>query len=144
MRTDGVSIERKLTNIRRYMVMNKHVIAGIALLLGGVLSSAAYADVAVKSCSIVFANMVNTESAKKFLKDTQGIRDDLIVKQLMLRQESGKDVRDENRTEALQWDIADLQHELEVAAGKNGIPIDGMWCATNCGFSGSEKRQQQS
>jgi len=126
------------------MMMNKYAIAGIALLLGGVLSSAAYADVAVKSCSIVFAKKVNAESAKKFLKDTQSMRDDLMVKQLMLRQENGKDVRDENRTEALQWEIADLQHELEVAARKNGIPSDGMWCATNCELSSSEKRQRQS
>jgi hypothetical protein len=61
------------------MHIYKHVMV-IALLLGVVLSSAAYADVAAKSCNIVFAKKVNAESAKKFLKDTQSMRDDLIVK----------------------------------------------------------------
>lgn len=123
--------------------MNKQAIAGVALLLGGLLSSVVYAEGAVKSCSIVFAEKVNAEAAKKFLKETQSIRDDLMVKELMLRQEGGKEAPDENRTETLQWEIADLQHELEVAARKNGIPIDGMWCMTNCETSSSGKKRQR-
>lgn len=107
--------------------MNKRGIVGIALLLGALYSSTVYAEGPVKSCSIVFAEKVNTEAAKKFLKETQSIRDELIVKQLILRQEYRKKTPVEERSEALQWEIADIEHELEVAAKKNGIPIDGMW-----------------
>lgn len=107
--------------------MNKLGIVSVALLLGALYSSIVYAEGPVKSCSIVFAEKVNTEAAKKFLKETQNIRDDLIVKQLILRQEYSKETQAGKRSEALQWEIADLEHELEVTARKNGVPIDGMW-----------------
>jgi hypothetical protein len=120
--------------------MSKQAIASVVLLLGVLFNSAVNAEEPAKNCSIVFAEKVNAEAAKKFLKETQSIRDDLIVKQLMLQQEHAKETPVENRSEALQWEIADLEHELEVAARKNGIPIDGMWGRTNSMTSSSGKK----
>ena len=123
--------------------MKKQIVASVGLLLAVFLSSGAYATEALKSCSIVFAEKVNTEAARKFLKDTHSMRDELMVKELMLLQEFVKKPTDENRIEALRWDIADLQHELEISARKNGIPIDGMWCMTNCGLPGAGKKDER-
>ena len=67
----------------------------------------------------------NSETIKKFQKETLSLRDELEAKQLDLQAEYDKPVPDTVRIASIKKDIIDIQAKIQVVADKHGIPAWG-------------------
>ena len=67
----------------------------------------------------------NSETMKKFQKETLSLRDDLMTKQLDLQAEYDKPVPDTARIASLKKDIIDIQAKIQIVADKHGVPAWG-------------------
>jgi len=70
-------------------------------------------------------SQVNIENLKKFQKDTQSLRDDLMVKRAELHNEYLKQTPDTARIAEIQKQTIDIQAKIQAAATKNGLPAWG-------------------
>jgi zinc resistance-associated protein len=66
---------------------------------------------------------VDIEKFKQFQKETSGLRDEMKVKRLELRNEFLKEKADEERIATLQKEIIDLRTKIHKAADKAGIEL---------------------
>lgn len=64
---------------------------------------------------------VDIEKFKQFQKETSGLRDDMHLKMLELRNEFTKEKPDEDRISTLQKELIDLRTKIHKAADKAGI-----------------------
>lgn len=70
-------------------------------------------------------SQVNIENLKKFQKDTQSLRDDLMVKRAELINEYIKQTPDTARIAEIQKQMIDIQAKIQAAATKNDLPAWG-------------------
>ena len=68
---------------------------------------------------------VNVENLKKFQKETQSLRDDLMTKRAELQNEYAKQTPDTARVADLRKQMIDIQAQIQKAAEKNGLPAWG-------------------
>lgn len=68
---------------------------------------------------------INIESLKKFQKETQAQRDDLMIKRAELANEYAKATPDTTKIADLRKQMTDLQAKIQQAAEKNGLPAMG-------------------
>ncbi len=66
---------------------------------------------------------VDTETLKKFQKETLSLRDELLTKKLELRNEYNKSVPDKKHIATLRKEIIDLQTKIQEISDKYGIDI---------------------
>jgi hypothetical protein len=66
---------------------------------------------------------VDVEKVKQFQKDTQSLRDEMMIKRLELRKECGKEVPDDKHIGTLKQEIRDLKVSIQQAAGKYDIDM---------------------
>lgn len=76
-------------------------------------------------CGQGYSRGVNAESMKKFQKESLGLRDDLMVRQIELQAEYDKPALDRARIASIKKDIIDIQAKIQVVADKHGIPAGG-------------------
>ncbi len=69
---------------------------------------------------------VDIAKVKKFQKETAGLRDELVVKKLEVRQEYGKEKPNLDRIAALKKEIIDLHTKIQKSAEANGLPAYGV------------------
>jgi hypothetical protein len=67
------------------------------------------------------AATINVEKFKQFQKETAGMRDEMVLKRVELRNEYAKDKPDVDRVASLKKEIIDLQTKITKAADKAGI-----------------------
>lgn len=65
---------------------------------------------------------VDIQALKSFQKETLPLRDELVTKQLELRNEYAKDNPDQNRIAALEKELIDLRTKIEASAEKHALP----------------------
>ena len=94
-------------------------IAGVVIAVGMVL--AAGMAVAWDGYGPEYYGGAGTGALKKFHKETLGLRDELVTKQMDLDAEYQKPESDPARIAALRKDIVDLQAKIQVAGDKYGI-----------------------
>jgi peptidoglycan hydrolase CwlO-like protein len=68
---------------------------------------------------------VNIESVKKFQKETQDLRNEMMVKRAELSNEYNKETPDEARITALQNEIDGLRTKIQKSAEANGLAAAG-------------------
>lgn len=68
---------------------------------------------------------IDVESFKKFQKETSGLRDEMMVRKIELRNEYSKDTPDMNRIATIRKELVDLETKLQAAADKYGIDSTG-------------------
>jgi len=79
---------------------------------------------------------VDIEKFKKFQKETSGLRDDMHLKMLELRNEYSKEKPDEDRIATLQKELIDIRTKIHKAADKAGIAEEGRGWGGRRGFGG--------
>jgi hypothetical protein len=67
------------------------------------------------------AGNVSVDKFKQFQKETSGLRDELVLKQVELRSEFAKDKPDTDKIASLRKDIIDLRTKIDKAADKAGL-----------------------
>ncbi|WP_318556220.1 hypothetical protein [Geobacter anodireducens] len=101
--------------------MNKKNIAAMALAVAVLSASAVYAGWGWGGHGMQFGPNVTTESVRKFQKDSLGLRDEMMVKELELQQEYSKANPDPDRIAAIKKEMIDLRAKIQKAADKHGI-----------------------
>ena len=104
--------------------MRKGVILSLLLIAGLVFVSVVYAYFpggGLGTCLSGFGN-TDTETVKKFQKDTLPMRDDLITKRLELRREFSKENPDRDRIASLQKEIIDIRTKILNKSDEAGLP----------------------
>lgn len=79
---------------------------------------------------------VDVEKFKQFQKETSGLRDEMHLKMLELRNEYSKENPDENKIATLQKEMIDLRTKIHKAADKAGIEGMGRGRGGKRGFGG--------
>ena len=105
------------------------VVLGITV-LGG---SAVYAGLPTWSGCGWFGPTTKVETLREFQNKTLAQRDELMVKQLELRQEHAKAIPDQERLAALQKQVDELQAGIQSAADKSGLAGGMMPCGMQGG-----------
>jgi zinc resistance-associated protein len=82
------------------------------------------------------AKAVDIEKFKQFQKETAGLRDDMHLKMLELRNEFSKENPDESRIAALQKEMIDLRTKIHASAEKAGIERPGRGWGGKRGYGG--------
>jgi hypothetical protein len=104
--------------------MRKGVILSFVLIAGLVFVSVVYAYFpggGLGTCLSRFGN-TDTETVKKFQKDTLPMRDDLITKRLELRREFSKENPDRDRIATLQKEIIGIRTNILKKSDEVGFP----------------------
>lgn len=104
-------------------MMKKITVIALALVVGLILASGAYAW--WDGYGMGSGAGTNVETMKKFQKETLNLRDELMTKQMELQNEFNKPVPDTNRIVALKKEIIDLQAKIRTVAEKYGISAGG-------------------
>lgn len=104
-------------------MMKKITVIALALVVGLILASGAYAW--WDGYGMGYGTGANVETMKKFQKETLSLRDELMTKQMELQNEYNKPVPDTNRVVALKKEIIDLQAKIQTVAEKYGISAGG-------------------
>lgn len=123
--------------------MNRKALIAVVLgitVLGG---SAVYAGSSAWSGCGWFGPATNVETLREFQKQTLAQRDELMVKQLELRQEHAKANPDQERLAALQKKADELQAGIQSAADKNGLAGGMMPCGMQGGGMMGKGMQQR-
>ena len=100
--------------MKRAMVISLIVAIGLFLI----------SDVYARWCGgdgMGYGTDANVENVEKFQKETLNLRDDIITKQMKLRNEYNKPVSDTNRIAAIRKEIIDIQTKIQTVAKKYGI-----------------------
>lgn len=112
--------------------MNRKALITVVLGITVFGGSAVYAGLPTWSGCGWFGPATNVETLREFQNKTLAQRDELMVKQLELRQEHAKANPDQERLAALQKKVGELQAGIQSAADKYGV-VGGMM---SCGMQG--------
>ena len=82
------------------------------------------------------AKPVDIEKYKKFQKETSGLRDEMHLKMLELRNEFTKENPDEGKIATTQKELIDIRTKIHAAADKAGIERPGRGRGGKRGFGG--------
>lgn len=113
--------------------MNRKAIIAVVLGITVIGVSAVYAGLPSWSGCGWFGQTTKVENLREFQKVTLAQRDELMVKQLELRQEYAKTNPDQKRISALQEKVDELQAGIQSAAGKSGLAGGMMPCGMQGG-----------
>jgi len=102
--------------------MKKLTIAALIVAVGFTLGSLGYAAWWGPGYGPGAGAQVNIQALKSFQKETLPLRDELVTKQLELRNEYAKDNPDQNRIAALEKEMIDLRTKIETSAEKHALP----------------------
>lgn len=100
--------------------MNKHTIAGMALMLG-ILSVGAVSASAAGSCC-VDGKCSDKPTVQQFTKETAELRSALKAKDIELRELAGYGTYDTRRQQALEDEMTELRSRLNAVGQKYDIP----------------------
>jgi len=105
--------------------MKKVITIGLVAALGLLLTGVVYAWQSGHGMGygMGYGTTTNVETMKKFHKETFGLRDEIMTKQLELQGEYSKPTPDTNRIAAIQKEIIDLRARIHEIATKHGISM---------------------
>lgn len=101
----------------------KVAVIGLAVIIGLLTASGVYAWWG--GYGMGYGTGTNSETMKKFQKETLSLRDDIITKKLELQEEYSKPDPDSDRIAALRKEIIDIQAKIQKSADKYGISGKG-------------------
>jgi hypothetical protein len=110
--------------------MKKTIMAGMAVLIGLMISGSVYAmgPGGWQGRGFTAVANLNIESVKNFLKDTSATRNELIIKRIELVKAYQEKEVNYNRIAAIQKEIIDLRTKVLDAARKYGLDKElGPW-----------------
>ncbi len=108
--------------------MKRVMAIGIAVLAGLLLTTAVYAwwdDYGWGGYGMGYGPYSNVDNAKKFQKDTLGLRDELGAKQIELQNEYGKPNPDSRRIVTLKKEIIAFEAKIQDTAADYNTPAGG-------------------
>lgn len=102
--------------------MKKWIWVGLILVSSLVLISAVYAHLPGKGYGSGWLCNADSESVKKFQRDTLSLRDELISKRFEIREEYSKEKPDLDKIATLKKEIVDIRTEIRKKAQAAGLP----------------------
>ena len=96
------------------------VIAGI-LITGVVYAGGKWDQNRMKDCQ-----NVDIEKVKQFQNETSGLRDDLVIKKVELRNEKMKQAPDTDKIATLRTEIMETRNKIKAVADKYEVPMQCM------------------
>lgn len=105
--------------------VKKSTIISLVVAIGLLISGGVYAWWPGGNYGMGYGASENVETMKKFQKETLGLRDELMIKQLELQNEYSKPQPDYNRIGTLRKEIVDIQTKIQASADKYGLPAWG-------------------
>ncbi len=123
--------------------MKKTMIAGMAVLIGLMISGSVYAMGTGGWHDMGFTAVanLNIDSVKKFLKDTTDARNELILKRIELMKAYGAQEVNYDKIASIQKEIIDLKTKILDAAKKYGLDKEvGPWFGMKHGMMGKGMR----
>jgi glutamine synthetase type III len=98
-------------------------IIGLLVITGILITGAVYAAGDWDQNKINDCQNVDIEKVKQFQNETSGLRDDLVVKKLELRNERMKQDPDTDKIATLRNEIMEIRHKIRGIADKYEVPM---------------------